>query len=285
MKISLFVFSLFKGAFYNPTPSYGHPVPFQTPSVTTMLNQITSNLNIINKYSTLNNVPVFVDECDPVVGYRYGIYDNSNYIVCNTEYYPSIVASIIYNILLLSSRIKLITTSAFYLDGKRMFEGNRMLVTNYNIYLPILNGLKLIEKLKTNKLSIEITNNTIPLNGFCTIDEINSDVQLLLFSHIDDYTFNANQNLKIIFNNIKLKYVLVKHYKIDVNNNNTYSEWVKMGKPDYLNDQQLAYFQSYQQLTLLNPPTLYEIENNTLILDSLNILAHSVDFFEIINLN
>jgi len=276
---------LFKGASFHPTPSYGHPVPLQTPSVTTMLNQITTNLNIINKYSTLNNIPVFVDECDPVVGYRYGIYDNPNYIVCNTEYYPSIVPSIIYNILLLSSRIKLITTSAFYLDGKRMFEGNRMLVTNYNIYLPILNGLKLIEKLKTNKLSIEITNNTIPLNAFCTIDETNSNIQLLLFSHVDDYTFNANQNLTIKFNNIKLKYVLVRHYKIDVNNNNIYSEWIKMGKPDYLNDQQLAYFQNYQQLTVLNPPAIYQIENNQLILDSLNIATHSIYFFEIINLD
>jgi xylan 1,4-beta-xylosidase len=122
------------------------------------------------------------------------------------------------------------------------------------------------------------------LNAFCTIDETNSNVQLLLFSHVDDYTFNANQNLRIIFNNIKLKYVLVKHYKIDANNNNTYFEWVKMGKPDYLNDQQLAYFQSYQQLKLFNTPILYEIQNNTLILDSLNIATHSIDFFEIVNL-
>ena len=246
-----------------------------------MLNQITSNLAIVNKYPTLNNVPVFVDECDPVVGYRYGIYDNPNYVVCNTEYYPSVVAAIIYNVLLLSSRIKLITTSAFYLDGKRMFEGNRMLVTNYNIYLPILNGLKLIEKLKTNKLSIDITNNTIPLNGFCTLDETNSNIQLLLFSHVDDYKFVANQNVKIVFNHIKSKFVLVEHYKIDANNNNTYSEWIKIGKPDYLNDQQLAYFQNYQHLKPLNPPILYQIENNTLVLDSLNISAHSVDFFEI----
>jgi len=58
-----------------------------------------------------------------------------------------------------------------------------------------------------------------------------------------------------------------------------------MGKPEYLNDQQLAYFQNYQQLKLFNTPILYQIENNTLLLDSLNILAHSVDFFEIVNLN
>ncbi len=67
-----------------------------------MINDITKNLNIINKYSTLNDIPVIIDEYDAVVDHRYGIHDNPNYIVNNTEYYPSIVASIIYDIPLIS---------------------------------------------------------------------------------------------------------------------------------------------------------------------------------------
>jgi hypothetical protein len=211
------------------------------------------------------------------------MYDNPNYVVNNTEYYPSIVAAMIYNIPLVVPRITLITHWAFYMEEKRFFQRTRTLMTKYNLYLPILNGLKLFEKLKTNKLSIEITNNNIPLNGICTID--NGDIQLLLFSHVDDYTVNQNQNLKIIFKNIASKFVLVRHYKIDANNNNIYSEWIKMGKPNYLNAEQLAYFQNYQQLKVLNPPGVYQVENNQLTLDSLNITTHSTDFFEIINLD
>jgi xylan 1,4-beta-xylosidase len=276
---------LFKGSNYNPEHAYGHKVPLQYPSITKMINDITNYLNIINKYSTLNDIPVFIDECDAVVDHRYGIYDNPNYIVNNTEYYPAIVASMIYNIPLISPRIKLITHWAFYMEGKRFFEGTRTLITNYNLYLPILNGLKLFEKLKTNKLLVEISNSNIPLNGICTFDENNFDIQLLLFSHVDDYTFNVNENLTIKFNNIKSKYVLVRHYKIDANNNNIYSEWIKMGKPNYLNDEQLAYFQNFQQLKLFNTPVLYEIQDNKLILDSLYIATHSVDFFEIVNVD
>jgi xylan 1,4-beta-xylosidase len=171
------------------------------------------------------------------------------------------------------------------MDGKRFFEGNRILLTNYNLYLPILNGFKLYEKLKTKKLSITINDTKIPLNGICTFDENNFDIQLLLFSHVDDYTVNQNENVTIVFNNIKLNYVLIKHYKIDGNNNNTYLEWIKMGKPDYLTDEQLKYFQNYQQLKLFNTPILYEIQNNKLTLDSINISTHSIDFFEIINLD
>ena len=250
-----------------------------------IINDIRNNLNIINQYSKLNETPIFVDECDPAVGSIYGVYDNPNFIICNTEYYPSFVAQMIYNVLLISTRIELITSWAFYMEGKRFFEGNRTLVTNYNLYLPILNGFKLFEKLKTKQLFVDIQNNNIPLNAISTFDENNRDIQLLLFSHTDDYTFNSNENINIIFNNIQLKYVLVKHYKIDSTNNNTYSEWIKMGKPNYLNSEQLKYFQNFQQLKLFNEPVLYEIQNNKLILDSLNISTHSTDFFQIINLD
>jgi beta-xylosidase len=190
------------------------------------------------------------------------------------------VAAMIYNILLISPRIKLIVSWAFYMEGKRIFEGNRTLITNYNLYLPILNAFKLLSKLESKRLSIEINNNNIPLNCISTI---NSNIQLLLISHVDDYTFNDNQNISIIFNNIQLKTVLVKHYRVDSNNNNIYSEWIKMGKPEYLNDQQLIYFKNYQQLKLLNPPVQYQIQNNKLVLPTFTFSTHSIDFFEIIN--
>jgi len=248
-----------------------------------MINDIQNNLDICNKYPKLNNIPIFVDECDPAVGTIYGVYDNPNFVICNTEYYPSMVAAIIYNILLISPRIKLITTWAFYMEGKRLFEGNRTLVTNYNLYLPILNAFKLLAKLKSKQLLIEINNNNIPINAISTLDQNNSNIQLLIFSHVDDYTFKDNQNISIIFNNIKLKTVLIKHYRIDSNNNNIYSQWIQMGKPDDLNQQQLIYFKNYQQLKLLNTPIIYQIQNNQLILEPFNFSTHSIDFLEIIN--
>lgn len=58
---------------------------------------------------------------------------------------------------------------------------------------------------------------------------------------VDEWTFNDNENVSIILNNLKLKSVLVKHYRIDSNNNNVYSEWIEMSKPDYFNPEQLTY--------------------------------------------
>ena len=273
------------GAGYIPRRSYGHKVQLQYPSLEKMLNDIENGVNTSNKYPQLNNLPIFVDECDPAVGTIYGVYDNPNFIVCNTEYYPSIVAAMIYNILSISSRIKLIISWAFYMEGKRIFEGNRTLVTNYNLYLPILNAFKLLGKLKMKQLSIEISNNNIPLNGIATIDQTNSNIELLLFSHVNDYTFHSEENVSILLNNIQLKSVLVKHYRVDSKHNNIYSQWIEMGKPEDFNSEQLNHLKNYQELTLLNPPVQYQIENNKLVFPSIIISTHSIDFFEIVNQN
>ncbi|CAF1470843.1 unnamed protein product, partial [Rotaria sordida] len=125
-----------KGAYFNPLRSYGHKVEFEYPSIRRIIDDTVTNLTIINRFPKLNNISIFIDECDPTVGAIYGIYDNPNFIVCNTEYYPSMIAEMIYNILSISPRIHLMTSSLFYMEGKRLFEGNRTFVTNYNLYLP-----------------------------------------------------------------------------------------------------------------------------------------------------
>ncbi|CAF1504155.1 unnamed protein product, partial [Rotaria sordida] len=95
------------------------------------------------------------------------------------------IAEMIYNILSISPRIHLMIRSLFYMEGKRLFEGNRTFVTNYNLYLPVLNDFKLFEKLQIKQFLAEIKNNKIPLHAISTFSEDNFDIQLLLFSHID----------------------------------------------------------------------------------------------------
>ncbi|CAF1234392.1 unnamed protein product [Rotaria sp. Silwood1] len=111
---------------------------------------------IYNEFEQLNHLPIFIDGCDPAVDTTHGVYDNSNYIIYNTEYYPCIVASMMFHILSLSSRIQLIIHWSFYMEGKRLFEGNRTLMTNYKLHLPILSDLKLFGKLKYKLLFMEI---------------------------------------------------------------------------------------------------------------------------------
>ncbi|CAF1026496.1 unnamed protein product [Rotaria sordida] len=253
-----------KGADYIPRRCYGHKVSYQSPNLSKILNDIHNNLMICNEFEQLNNLPIFIDECDPAVGTIYGVYDNPNYIICNTEYYPCIVASMIYHILSLSNRIQLITHWSFYMEGKRLFEGNRTLMTNYNLHLPILSGLKLFGKLKYKQLFIEMNQIQLPIFGIATCDDENKSFQLLLFYHVDDWTSEDIQSINITFINIPLQNILLKHYRIDSNHSNTYTEWIKIGKPDELNADQLEHLKHSQEIKLLHEPIEYKIENNQL---------------------
>ena len=73
------------------------------------------------------------------------------------------------------------------MEGKRLFESNRTLMTNYNLHLSIFEGLKLFEQLKDKQLSVEINRIEIPIIGIATCDNDKNSFQLLLFYHIDDW--------------------------------------------------------------------------------------------------
>ena len=92
----------------------------------------------------LDGRPVVVDECDPAVGTIYGVHDNPSFVVTNSEYYPAFLCALVKRVLDLDrgfgERMAFVTTWAFYMEGKRWFEGNRTLVTNENVEKPILNG-------------------------------------------------------------------------------------------------------------------------------------------------
>ena len=137
-----------KGAYYAPRRIYNwqHPVERQHPSSAKMLGDIRSGLETVAAIPALDGRPVVVDECDPAVGTIYGVHDNPSFVVTNSEYYPTFLCALVKRVLDLDrgfgERVAFVTTWAFYMEGKRWFEGNRTLVTNENVEKPILNGTR-----------------------------------------------------------------------------------------------------------------------------------------------
>jgi xylan 1,4-beta-xylosidase len=59
-----------------------------SPDTDKMLREVTTSLDIIRSFDVTAQVPVFVDECDADVPAHFSAYDNPNYALRNTEYYP-----------------------------------------------------------------------------------------------------------------------------------------------------------------------------------------------------
>jgi len=135
-----------KGAHYEPRRHYNPflPVPRESPSLGRMLEDVRRNVAVIR--DRFPDVPILVDECDPAVGTVYGVFDNPNFVVCNTTYYPTILCALADELLRLGE-VEQFTTWAFYFEGKRWFEGNRTLVTNENVELSVLDGFRMLERL------------------------------------------------------------------------------------------------------------------------------------------
>ena len=135
-----------KGAHYTPRRCYNPflPPPREAPSLGRMLGDIRRDVAVVRE--RFPDVPILVDECDPAVGTIYGVYDNPNFIVCNTTYYPTILCALA-DELLRDGEVERFTTWAFYFEGKRWFEGNRTLVTNENVELPVVDGFRMLERL------------------------------------------------------------------------------------------------------------------------------------------
>ncbi|HYM71140.1 MAG TPA: glycoside hydrolase [bacterium] len=140
-----------KGAHYAPRRHYNPflETPKDGPSLGRMLDDVRRNVAVIR--DRFPDVPILVDECDPAVGTVYGVFDNPNFIVCNTTHYPTMLCALADELLRLGE-VELFTTWAFYFEGKRWFEGNRTLVTNENVELPVLDGFRMLERLGTRRV-------------------------------------------------------------------------------------------------------------------------------------
>ena len=140
-----------KGAYYSPRRHYNPfvPGPQESPSLGKMIEDVRGNVAAIRE--RYPDVPILVDECDPAVGTPYGVFDTPNFVVVNTTHYPTMVCALARE-LLEHPTVERFTSWAFYLEGKRWFEGNRALVTNENVELPVLDGFRMLERLGDHRV-------------------------------------------------------------------------------------------------------------------------------------
>ncbi len=218
-----------KGAHYDPRRVYDHfgTPPKQTPSRAVMLDDISRNLAVIAAYPELAHLPVLVDECDPAVGTVYGEFDNPSFAVTNSEHYPSFVARLVHD--LQETRfdpVEQITHWAFYMEGKRWFEGNRTLIDNEDVEKPILNGLRMLEALSgSDRLPVEIDDAATDVAVLAGRD--GDTVRVLLIHHHDHWWAEGAAEITV--------HLPVggagRLYRLDAGHANTYRAWERLGRP------------------------------------------------------
>jgi xylan 1,4-beta-xylosidase len=226
-----------KGAYFSPYRLFDTSRPYtkDTPSTEKMLADIRASLDTISSFPELAGKPVYIDECDPAVGTIWGVFDNPNFVVTNSEHYPSFVAQLAGK-LLDDDRVTFFTHWAFYFEGKRWFEGNRTLFDNENVEKPIVNGLRLLERLAPGtRIAVSSTHDEV--GAIASDDE--QALRILAWNHTDPWWVEGAKSITLDFPKLPAgKSATVT--RLDRDHANTFRAWQAAGESQHLTPEQIA---------------------------------------------
>jgi xylan 1,4-beta-xylosidase len=162
-------------------------------------------------------------------------------------------------------RIAFLTSWAFYMEGKRWFEGNRTLVTNDNLEKPILNGFRLLGRLADTRLGAESSGRQDELVDDGRGEEAEVDalasgapgrVTVLVWHRADAWWAEGCARVSLAVEGLPFPGpVVVSHLRLDGDHSNTHAEWQRQGRPEDPTPAQLTRLHEHGRLALLAPPT------------------------------
>lgn len=266
-----------KGAYYFPRRDYRRsdvlsPVEsVDYPATHRMLSDIEHNLTVIDRFPELRTLPVYVNECDPAVGTIYGVADNPNFVVANSEYYGSFVAHLVTH-LIDNPRITRITHWAFYMEGKRWFEGNRTLVDNNNVPKPITFVLRLLDQLTgLRRIATQSDNPTVRTlagsDGDC--------VRILVVHHTDNWQDDEPAQVHLELDCIGATAATIAI--VDQYASNSFQLWRSLGADEWPTDDTVA---RLERVALHDEP-LPLSQSNGRVSAEFTLSAHGVALVEV----
>ncbi|HEY5561195.1 MAG TPA: hypothetical protein VIK72_05450 [Clostridiaceae bacterium] len=273
-----------------------HPdAPKATPSLKSFTQQVKLGLETIKEHG-FGDREVVLSEADPDGWAAGGRYDNINMNYRNTEYYASYVAAGYHMIEKLAKEMHMDVRPlawAFMFVGERCFEGTRTFSTQ-GIDKAVLNLFKIYAKMGSRELPFSCSEDKdvllyqddfgtreAPLvSGMAATDD-NHGVQVMVFSHHDDWDTPVDQEVEVTVENYtfaeKIRY---KHSRIDKLHSNAYTEWIKQGKPNYPTSQQYEEIKAKDTLELLGSEETMEVKNGSVHI-KFNLPAHAISLIEI----
>ncbi len=267
----------------------------QLPSVQTFLRNVLVQTDIIREFG-YGNLECVLSEADPDGWAAGGRYDNFNLNFRNTEYYASYVMAAYKNLYDLAGRLRMDIRPlawAFMFEGERCFEGTRSFSTQ-GIDKPVLNLFRMLSRLGTRRVKLQSTRDPDPLtfrdstgteegpeiDGWAACDG-KGNLQVLLYCHHDDWDRQETFDIDLELENFDRDgEVSVAHYRIDREHSNAYTEWERLGGPEWPTEEQRKAMLDRSGLELMEPPFRIMIRDGKLGLH-FSLPTHGISLLEI----
>lgn len=251
--------------------------------ISRQLASIERGFQIVTSFPEWRQTPVVLGESDPEGCAACSASADPRNSYRNGPLYAAYTAEALYNTMALARRnhINLLgaVTWAFEFEDEPPFEGFRELATD-GIDKPVLNAFRMFGLLGSERLraasSGALPTQDVVSAGVRSQPDVNviaarggRSIEVLTWNYHDDDVRAAPASIDLSVDGLppEANHCTLKHFRIDADHSNAFTEWGRMGSPRVLSESQRAELEKGGRLELLRAPRSISTRNGTLRLE------------------
>jgi xylan 1,4-beta-xylosidase len=248
------------------------------------LRDIDRGFEIVSSFPELKHLPIIIGESDPEGCAACSVRHNPQNDYRNGTMYSSYTAATFARKHELAARrgvnFEGAVTWAFEFEDQAYFEGFRDLATN-GIDKPVLNVFRMFGMMTGDRLKVESSGarsldtmlqtgvkSEPDINGIATRSERQISVMVWNYHDDDKAANDARIDLSVTGAPSNLRRVLIRHFRVDKNHSNSYTEWKKtMGSPQQPTMEQYARLEAAGHLKMMDSPAWVAVQGGQVKLE------------------
>ena len=235
------------------------------------LEDVARGIEVLQAFPQYRNLPIILSESDPEGCAACSARTHPPNAYRNGVLYASYTAAAYKNILDLAASRKAniagMLSWSFEFENQPYFDGFRTLATN-GVDKPVLNFFRMAGLMRGERVAVESagapTVDTLVRDGAhgsapyvdALASRTDREISILVWNYHDDDVKGPDAPVRLRVAGVpsSAKRVLVRHFRIDEQHSNAYTEWKRMGSPQNPDRAQQAQLEASGQLQLLESP-------------------------------
>ncbi len=270
---------------YGGTSGHGGP-GWDYPAVDYLLTIQKNYFQILDEYPKLKDLPLFLDEWGVSASGTKGMDQEPMTVTRNNEYGAAFYSTLIAKQIELQQTTgrrfgnMMICISGYERRRTRDFMGLRTLHTRNGFHKPIFNVYKLLNKLGSELVETEMSHSNPDVHAYATKEK--SKIIILVTNFQNDQPLGQGESYPV---SIQLNWdrdgaVKVNHWRIDKQHSNSYTEYVRLGSPEFPNPLEMEQIRQRMDLEMIDSQ-IRRVQNHTLQID-VQMPCNSVSLIEIL---
>jgi xylan 1,4-beta-xylosidase len=258
---------------------------WEFPAVDYLMSIHRSYIEILDDYPQLKNLPLFMDEWGVSASGTKGMDAEPLTITRNNEFAAAFLATLVARQVDLEQmtghRIgnMMLCVSGYERRRKHDFMGLRTLHTRNGFHKPLLNAYRVLDKMGKQLVKVDIRDENPHITALATKDDQKITVLVTNFQNDQPMGEGPFYPVSISVNSPGTGQKKVTHWRIDKEHSNAYTEYVKIGSPEFPNPLEMEQIRTKMHLEMIDSHDI-DKSSDELSID-FDLPCNAVSLFEI----